>query len=121
MDNNNAKSFFSGLIFGITAGAVAGIMLAPKSGEETRKDIKKFAVDMGEKISGKYEEITAEVEKRMKKLKATGKKIDWNVYKDMVNEVLNEFKEDGKVTVEVAEKIGTQLGNDWDKVKASLE
>ena len=119
--DNNAKSFISGLFTGLLTGAVAGILLAPKSGKETRDDIKNLAVEFGEKVSDRYIEAKAEVEKRLAKLKAAGKKIDWSMYKDMVNEVLNEFKEDGKVTVEVAEKIGTQLGNDWDKVKASLE
>jgi len=119
--DNSGRSFFSGLIFGLTAGAIAGILLAPKSGKETREDIKSFAIDMGEKISDKYDEIKKEVEKRLAKLKAAGKKIDWSMYKGMVNEVLNEFKEDGKVTVEVAEKMGTQLGKDWDVLKTSLQ
>ena len=118
---NNTKSFFSGLIFGLTAGAVAGILLAPKSGEETREDIKKFAVDMGEKVSDKYEEAKAEVEKRIADLKKAGKKIDWDVYKNLVNEVLNEFRKDGQVTASVAERMGTQLGTDWDQFKTTLK
>ena len=121
MDNINVRSFFSGLVFGLAAGAVAGILLAPKSGEETREDLKKFAVDLGEKISDKYTQVKAEVEKRLTELKATGKDIDWNVYKSMVNEVLNEFRKDGEVTAEVAEKMGKQLGNDWSTIKASLK
>ena len=119
--DNNTKSFFSGLFFGLAAGAVAGILLAPKSGKETREDIKQFAVDMGEKVSDKYKEVRAEVELRLVRLKEAGKNIDWDMYKGMVNEVLNEFKEDGKVTVEVAKRMGNQLGNDWDIVKASLK
>jgi gas vesicle protein len=119
--DNSTKSFFSGLIFGLTAGAVAGILLAPKSGKETREDIKNLAIEFGEKISDTYMEVKAEVEKRLTKLKAAGKKIDWSMYKGMVNEVLNEFKEDGKVTVEVAERMGTQLGKDWDVLKTSME
>jgi gas vesicle protein len=119
--DNNTKSFFSGLLFGLTAGAVAGILLAPKSGKETREDIKKFAEDMGEKVSLKYQEVKAEVEKRLQELKAAGKKIDWDIYKDMVNEVLNELKQDGEVTADVAKRMGTQLGKDWGTVKTSLE
>ena len=119
--DNNTKSFFSGLFTGLVAGAVAGILLAPKSGKETREDIKEFAVDLGEKISDKYTEVKAEVEKRLADLKEAGKKIDWDVYKNMVNEVLNEFRKDGEVTAQVAERMGTQLGNDWDQVKASLK
>jgi gas vesicle protein len=119
--DNSTKSFFSGLFTGLIAGAVAGILLAPKSGKETREDIKQFAVDMGEKVSDKYEEIKAEVDKRIADLKKAGKSIDWDIYKKMVNEVLNEFRKDGEVTAEVAERMGKQLGNDWNTVKASLK
>ena len=118
--DNNTRSFFSGLVFGLTAGAVAGILLAPKSGEETREDIKQFAVDMGDKISDKYQEAKVEVDKRVLELKEAGKKINWDVYKNLVNEVLNEFRKDGKVTAAVAKKMGTQLGTDWDQVKSAL-
>jgi hypothetical protein len=76
---------------------------------------------MGDKISDKYLEVKAEVDDRIKDLKAAGKKIDWDIYKNMVNEVLNEFKDDGKVTAEVAKRMGTQLGRDWDMVKAELK
>ncbi|MCK9417213.1 MAG: YtxH domain-containing protein [Candidatus Dojkabacteria bacterium] len=119
--DNSTKSFFSGLFTGLAVGAVAGILLAPKSGEETRGDIKKFAVDMSDKATDKYEEIKKEVERRLNEVKKAGKKIDWDAYKNMVNKVLNEFKEDGQVTVEIAEKMGTQLGRDWDMVKASFK
>ncbi len=33
------QSFVSGTIFGVLAGAVAGILLAPKSGEKTRREL----------------------------------------------------------------------------------
>ena len=38
-ESGNGK-FVLGAIFGAIAGTVAGVVLAPKSGEETRKDIK---------------------------------------------------------------------------------
>ena len=37
-DNGSAK-FWLGAVLGAIAGTVAGIVIAPKSGEETRKDI----------------------------------------------------------------------------------
>jgi hypothetical protein len=39
----------------------------------------------------------------------------------MVNEVLNELREDGEITADVAKRMGTQLGKDWDSVKVSLK
>ena len=118
--DNRGRSFFSGLIFGITTGVVAGILLAPKSGEETREDLKKLAEDIGEKATHEYNNVKAEVKKRVITLKAAGKTIDIDVYKKLVNEVVNEFKKDGSVTSDVAKQLGTQLSGDWNTVKASL-
>ena len=117
---NETKSFFTGLIFGLTAGAIAGILLAPKSGAETRDDIKKLAVDIGEKATQQYNNIKAEVQKRLLALKKAGKTIDLDTYKKLVNEVIDEFKKDGEVTADVAKKLGEQLGDDWRSVKTSL-
>lgn len=118
--DNSIRSFFSGLVFGVAVGAVAGVLLAPKSGEETREDLKKFAVEMSEKAVAEYNNIQAEVKKRLLVLKAAGEKVDLDVYKNLVNEVIDEFKSDGSVTAEVAKKLGTQLSGDWDMVKTSL-
>lgn len=41
----NAKVLAAGIGIAATAGAVAGVLLAPKSGKETRKDIKDKATD----------------------------------------------------------------------------
>ena len=118
--DNNTRSFFSGLVFGIVAGAVAGILLAPKSGEETREDLKKFALELGEKATQQYNNAKAEIQKRVIKLKASGKKIDFDIYKKLVNEVVEGFKKDGAVTADVAKRLGKQLGGDWEVVKTSL-
>ncbi|HCC67945.1 TPA: hypothetical protein DEP90_01895 [Patescibacteria group bacterium] len=118
--DNNTRSFFSGLVFGIVAGAVAGVLLAPKSGEETREDLKKFALELGEKATEQYNNAKAEIQKRVIKLKAAGKKIDFDIYKKLVNEVVEEFKKDGVVTADVAKRLGNQLGGDWEVVKTSL-
>ncbi len=52
-----AKKFALGTLFAAAAGYIAGILTAPKSGKETREDIKETA------IKGK-----AEAEKQLKKL-----------------------------------------------------
>lgn len=43
MGKGNAKKIAAGAIIGGVAGYVAGILTAPKSGKETRRDIKKAA------------------------------------------------------------------------------
>jgi gas vesicle protein len=47
-------AFFSGLVLGAAAGAVAGLLLAPKSGRETRRLLRKSAdalPDLAEDLS----------------------------------------------------------------------
>lgn len=118
--DNQVRPFLTGLVLGVVAGGIAGILLAPKSGEETREDIKKFAVEIGEKATKQYNNIKAEVQKRLLALKEAGKKIDFNAYKALVNEVIEEFKKDGEVAAEVATRLGEQLSSDWDMVKGSV-
>lgn len=50
------NKFFLGMILGAAAGVVAGIFLAPKSGKETREDLKKQgkeAIDTTKRVSKK--------------------------------------------------------------------
>ena|ERR1044072_344392 len=54
---NTTKRFALGTLFAAAAGYVAGILTAPKSGRETRKDIKETA-----------EKTISETEKQLKKL-----------------------------------------------------
>jgi len=46
------KKFLPGVIAGAVVGAVAALLLAPKSGKETRKLLKDQASKSGEKASG---------------------------------------------------------------------
>lgn len=115
--NDNFGSFVKGAIFGAIAGAVAGVLLAPKSGEETRKDLKKLANDWAEKAVDMYEDAQAMVMEKLQALKAVGKKLDEKKYIEMVKEVVDELKNDGKVTADVASRVGSQLRRDWNKVR----
>ncbi len=45
-----ARKVATGTIVGALAGITAGVLFAPKSGEETRKDIADFAVDAKENV-----------------------------------------------------------------------
>lgn len=49
MGRDNEGKFFLGALIGAAAGAVAGILFAPRSGEETRKMIGDKAKDYTEK------------------------------------------------------------------------
>ncbi|NJL62266.1 MAG: YtxH domain-containing protein [Methylacidiphilales bacterium] len=43
MSNNNSGRFFGGLMLGATIGALTGLLVAPRTGRETRQILKKSA------------------------------------------------------------------------------
>jgi len=120
MSDDKTFSFLKGILVGAIAGAVAGVLLAPKSGTETREDIKKLAVDFGEKTNELYQKATAILKEKLDLLKETGKKIDHEKYLELVSQVVNEIKKDGLVTADVAQKISAQLKTDWTLGKEEL-
>ena len=66
MDNN--QKALLGLILGITAGAVAGILLAPDSGTETRRKI-------ADKANGYKDDLTGQINSAINKLSAYVEKV----------------------------------------------
>ena len=117
---NSTESFLKGLVIGAIGGAVAGILLAPKSGAETREDIKHFAEDIKDKATDMYSKAQKEVQKKIEAVKRAGKMIDEGKYKSIVNEVVEEFKQDAEVTSSAAKKLGEQLKGDWNMVKKEV-
>lgn len=56
MSENKSLAFPIGLLAGVVGGIVAGILLAPKSGEETRKELAQAANEFYEKHSPEINE-----------------------------------------------------------------
>jgi gas vesicle protein len=50
-ERNVLVSVLAGIGIGVLVGAVAGLLLAPKSGEETRDDLSKSMNDLSDKIT----------------------------------------------------------------------
>jgi len=120
MAEDNTFSFLKGILFGAIAGAIAGVLLAPKSGVETREDIKKLAVDFGEKATEIYQKAESILKKKLAQIKKVGQDIDEEKYLELVSEVVEEIKKDSLVTADVAKKISAQLKADWKAVKSEL-
>lgn len=55
-------AFMVGFIVGGLTGAVAALLLAPQSGEETRTLIKERAIELKDKASDTFEDVYAEAE-----------------------------------------------------------
>lgn len=117
---SSSDEFFKGLLFGAVIGAAAGVLLAPKSGAQTRADIKKLALDVSDRAQDMYFNARKQVEKKVKEVKAAGKKIDFEAYKKLVLEVVDEIKNDTDVTSETAKKIGLKLTQDWTDIKSAI-
>ena len=60
MSDNNGKVILS-LLAGATAGIVAGLLLAPETGEETRSSFKKAAADLGNDLSKFFQDSLGKV------------------------------------------------------------
>jgi len=119
--NDRTFPFFKGAVVGAIAGAVTGLLFAPKSGKETREEIKKLALELGDKGRDAYMEARKKVLLMVKDLKDAEKKIDKTKYYELVNEALLEVKKDFEVTGDVTKKIGLQLKEDWEEVKGALK
>lgn len=114
---SSSGNFFKGLLYGAVLGAAAGVLLAPKSGEETRDNLKKLALDTAEKADKVYIKARKEVMIKIEELKDAGKKIDVEEYKKLVAKVIDEIKTDGEVTSDVTKEIGEKLNKDWNRIK----
>lgn len=55
-NNNNSISFGLGLFAGVVGGILAGVLYAPKPGDESRKELKDVAVDLAQKHSPEIKE-----------------------------------------------------------------
>lgn len=55
-EKNNSISFGLGLIAGVVGGIIAGVLYAPKPGEESRKELKEVVSDLAEKHSPEIKE-----------------------------------------------------------------
>lgn len=135
------KRFTVAMGLAAVAGAIAGVLLAPKKGKETRDDIKKKA----DQISKAVKETRAQTEARTKKvfkeathdtigiyMRAKGmilgevekikdqKQIGKTDFDRIVTKVVDQVKKEKKVAVPTAKKLATELKRDWTVVKKNM-
>lgn len=141
MTKSGGKILLAGLI-GAAAGAVGGILFAPKAGKETREDIKKMSNDIMKKVgttvdetqervmeifgnvtkaaTDKYNEISGMIMGKVAAVKTAGMSIDKEKYSMIVDDVVEEFKDDFVTTKNGAVKVASMMKKDWEKVKKAL-
>jgi gas vesicle protein len=72
MSNNTGKKIAVGALIAGAAGYVAGILTAPKSGKETRQDIKDKAVEVKDQAVEELKKAQAELNKMLHMAKDKG-------------------------------------------------
>ena len=88
-----------GALFGAVAGFVTGILLAPKSGKETRNDLKNAALDTKGTVVENAEKAKDAAEKKVNEAKAWSE----DVVEDVTDKA-NELKSRAEQAVEGAKK-----------------
>ena len=63
-------SVLAGIGIGVLVGAVAGLLLAPKSGQETREDLSKSMTDLSDKVSELGRTVSAKVSSAVERTRA---------------------------------------------------
>ena len=86
--------FLAGFAVGAALGAVAGILLAPKSGEETREMLSDAARDVLDKTDAKVRDIQNKAENVVCELQKKGDEIVGNI-QNFINEKKDMFKSEG--------------------------
>ena len=96
-----AKTLATGATLGVIAGALSGLLLAPKSGKETMNDLKDATKDAHKKFKNKANIASTNCKNNI--LDAKSKIKDYlnnkNISKKTVIEVPEEIKEDIKETI----------------------
>ena len=94
MDKKEKKGLAIGAVFGAIVGVVAGILFAPKSGKETRKDIKTATDKTLNKAKEEAEKLHEEVTELLQKVESKLKDV-----KGSASQTAKEHFDDGKKTV----------------------
>ena len=70
-DRTVLVSVLAGIGIGVLVGAVAGLLLAPKTGEETRDDLGKTMTDLSDKVSELGRTVSQKVNTAVDRTRAT--------------------------------------------------
>ena len=99
------KKLFTGLLVGRVAGWLAGILLAPRSGVETRQ-----------KISSSLSNLMDEISEQLSKLgKVTRQKYD-----EVVTNAVDNYSKTKKISEDEKEELISDLQDKYEKIKEIL-
>lgn len=102
----NKKGMLGAALAGMVAGVVAGILFAPKSGKETRKDIADLAGRIKNDVTHKLSQLT---------------QVTKETYEDVVNSVTKRYEDAKEITQEEAGKLKDEFQKNYNSVKEAAE
>lgn len=106
----NKKSGLGKFIAGAAVGVGLGMLFAPKSGEETRKDLKAKLDDLVEQAKNiDIEEVKESISKKVEEIKMELVDLDKEKVLEIAKEKGNELKEKAQELVELAKEKGTPV------------
>lgn len=94
MSDNNSSSgfaFITGLVVGGAIGAIAGLLFAPETGEETRKKVADKSKEWADDLHNKFDDLKDSVAEVMEDVKKGTAEVMEDVKKGTV-EVLDDVK-----------------------------
>ncbi len=71
---SGAMNFIAGLLIGAVAGAIAGVLLAPSKGTETRRKIISEADEFTDSLHDRIDALKATIEQKMDEIRSSLKK-----------------------------------------------
>jgi gas vesicle protein len=72
---SNIKTFLTGLLVGAAAGAIAGILLAPDKGSETRRKFAEKAKKFKDDLPDQIEALKTAIDQKLNDIKSTSKDV----------------------------------------------
>ena len=105
-----SKKGFGKFAAGLGIGAALGVLFAPKSGKETREDLKNAFDELLEKAKGiKAEDVKANIEKKVKEIKEGLADLDKEKVLEIAKEKASALKEKCNELVKYAKEKGTPV------------
>ena len=117
MSQDKNKGLALGAAIGAVAGVVTGILFAPKSGKETRQDIKDTAVKVAAKLQEEAKKLQAELTELIDHAEAKAKEAGKTV-SDKSHELIAQAKHTRDSLVELAKSVKAGEAEDKDLNKA---
>lgn len=99
------KTLIEGIAIGAVAGAIAGLLLAPKSGQETRDEIAADLTEIKDKVVAKLEALEECTEAK---------------YQEIVTAVIAEYSTAKKITADQAKELEARLQGGYETIRKTV-